>query len=62
MPWTRIPSGTGLPATRKTKRVRVDLDEASLAELRAYLDESRSAKKYDLIDVVDVLSVGLPHR
>ena len=44
------------PATRKSKRVRVDLDEASLTELRAYLGESRPAKKYDLIDVVDVLS------
>lgn len=40
---------------RQTKKEKVNLTEETLAELRRHLRGSDEAKKYDLVDLVDVL-------
>jgi integrase len=41
---------------RQTKKEKVNLTEETLAGLRCHLRGSDEAKKYDLVDLVDVLS------
>jgi integrase len=44
------------PARKSTRRDKVVLTEEGLARLRQFLGSSAEARKYDLIDLVDVLS------